>query len=367
MKNKYWSILPLTLLMIFSCTEDEPEVDDNESNSDFDRAAILTNWADNIIIPSYGEYTLSTENLNAAAVAFSNSVTVENLESLRAAYAEAYIKWQHAAIYEIGPAETLQLRNFTNIYPINVTAVEANISGETYNLELPSTFDEQGFPVLDYLLYGAGDTAENVNDYFKDNDGAKSYLLDLTERLDQLSSGVLTSWTTGYRDDYVADSGDAVNAAFSKTVNQFINYYERHLRSGKVGIPAGALSGNPSPERVEAFYQGDFSKDLLTEAILATQNFFNGKAYQTSATGASLKSALISLERAQLATDINAQFETILNATDSLNNNFSEEVANNNTALLNLRDELQRNTILFKTDMVSALNVTISIQDNDGD
>ncbi|MCM5663932.1 imelysin family protein [Galbibacter mesophilus] len=367
MKFNKW-IAAICILFVVACTSDGNEDGDASGGNqgDFNRSVILTNWADNFIIPNYKLYTSATSELSVAAESFAADNTIENLSNLRSAFKSAYKNWQKVSMFEIGQAEKIQLRNFTNIYPTQTANIDAKTSGEQdYNLELPSTYAEQGFPALDYLLYGTGGTDEEVIAYFTSREKANAYLLDVSQRINSLASQVLNAWENGYRDSYVSDDSDAVNASFSKTVNAYISYYERFLRSGKIGIPAGALSGNKFPERVEAYYANDFSKELFSEALLATTNFYKGSSGNSS--GAGLYSALNDLDKKILADDILEQFSLIKSESDKLKDSFSTEVETNNNALIGLRDLLQINTILFKNDMVSALNVTISYQDNDGD
>ncbi|WP_417444218.1 imelysin family protein [Joostella sp.] len=370
MKLNKWIGLIVTLVVL-GCSSDSSNNDGDENptggDNDFNRKSILTNWADNFIMPNYTAYVSATSKLTKAANDFVVETNIQSLTDLKVAYKEAYLSWQHVSMFEIGEAERIQLRNFTNIYPTNKANIDAKTGGlESYNLELPSSFSEQGFPALDYLLYGTGETDEMVLAYFEDQVAAKDYLLALVNRLDKLGSQVLENWKTGYRDTYVNNDSDAVNASFNKTVNAYVSYYERFLRSGKVGIPAGALSGQQFPDRVEAYYVNDMSKELFLKALDASKGFYLGTG-ATNISGASLYDALKGLDQNELADDISEQFDVIREEASKLNDSFSYEVENNNNALIGLRDLLQVNTILFKNDMVSALNVTISYQDNDGD
>ncbi|QLE02107.1 imelysin family protein [Galbibacter sp. BG1] len=363
MKLNKWIGVVCTLFII-ACSSDGSEDVDNPGGEEgsFNRKAILTNWADNFIIPNYKLYSGATLELTAATEAFVEENNTANLSVLRGAFKNTYKSWQKVSMFEIGEAEKIQLRNFTNIYPTNAVNIDAKTSGaQEYNLELPSSYAEQGFPALDYLLYGTGETDEEVVSYFTTNENANDYLMAVSARIKTLADQVLNSWENGYRDSYVNNDSDAVNASFNKTVNAYISYYERFLRSGKIGIPAGALSGNKFPERVEAYYANNFSKELYMEALKATTNFYKGGS------GASLYSALKDLDQQILADDILKQFDLIQSESDKLKDSFSTEVETNNNALIALRDMLQINTILFKNDMVSAMNVTISYQDNDGD
>jgi hypothetical protein len=47
------------------------------------------------------------------------------------------------------------------------------------------------------------------------------------------------------------------------------------------------------PEKVEVFYKKDLSKELLNTALKASQDFFNGKHFNSTATGEGLVLTLI--------------------------------------------------------------------------
>ena len=98
MKN----LLLLLLLTItaFSCGED----DNAQPSDNFDRQAMLTNWADNIIVPGYVAFTASTTDLQVAADAFVANPELVTLSTLRSAWETAYLDWQKVAMYEIGKA-----------------------------------------------------------------------------------------------------------------------------------------------------------------------------------------------------------------------------------------------------------------------
>ena len=69
----------------------------------------------------------------------------------------------------------------------------------------------------------------------------------------------------------------------------------------------------------------------------------------------------------QLTTIINNQFTTIYSANALLSDSFSDQVFTDNSKMLSAYDELQRNVIYFKTDMMPALNITVDYVDADGD
>lgn len=65
--KKIFTIIMLGLLF-WSCDSEGEEPTPQQDN--FDRSAMLANWADNIIIPSYQAYVSSLEDLTNAKDAF---------------------------------------------------------------------------------------------------------------------------------------------------------------------------------------------------------------------------------------------------------------------------------------------------------
>ncbi len=366
MKKTFFSLVIAATFIGCSSSDNDPETPvDN-----FDRSAMLANWADNIIIPSFQNYVAGLNELKSAKDAFNASGDVTTLQNLRAAWLTAYTRWQHVSMFEIGRAEAITLRNFTNIYPADAQEIDDFVTNGNYNLTLPSTNDAQGFPALDYLLFGLGaDDAAVLNALSANN--AKTYLSDVVERLVALGTEVLTDWTTSYRDTFVGNDGSSATSAVNKMVNDFMFYYEKALRAGKIGIPAGVFSTSPLADRVEAYYNGDVSKALFLASLNAAQDFFNGKHYNSSTTGESLRSYLEALsvdkEGTRLSTLINNQFDASRTSANALANNLADQVTTDNSRMLQTYDQLQMNVVLMKVDMFQALSIQVDFVDADGD
>lgn len=358
-------------VIIWGCTEDTPS---GTSADDFDRSAILENWADNIIIPSFNALANSSADLHTKAVQFANNPTPAKLQTLRTAWKVAYFDFQHVSMFEMGLAMELRYRDNLNIYPADTTEIKENIQEGTYNLELPSLNNSQGFPALDYLINGTGNTDAQIAARFSTGAEAEAYqqyLTDLTQRIYSLTDEVLENWTSGYREEFVSNTGNGANASIDMMVNDYIYYYEKHLRAGKIGIPAGVFSGTPLSSHAEAYYSEAFSKDLFLEALQASQNFFNGVHYGSAESGESLNSYLDFLQTIKGGTDlstlINRQFEEARNEAQALSGNFAVQVEEDNTLMLSTYDALQKNVVYMKVDMLQALNINVDYVDADGD
>jgi len=368
MKGIITSFFAIALIFaIQSCGDKEPT--GGEQIDNFDRAALLVDIADNVIIPGYQVYVSEVATLDQSVLNFVNSPTTDALFQLKIDFRAAYMNWQRVSMFEIGKAEEISLRNNTNIFPTNTAEITSNIETGNYNLELPSKIDEQGFPAIDYLLYGTGETDVDVVIYFANNENAKTYLLDLSNRLVSMANLVLEDWQSGYRETFISNDGSSATSSLNKIVNDYLFYYEKFLRAGKIGIPAGVFSGSPLPNKVEGLYSESDSKFLFLAGLDAARDFFIGRGGFADSTGESLKTYLDYLDQDgnNLSGKILTQFDSILEKANVLNDNLRLQVEQDNMKMLETYDELQKNVILLKVDMLQALNIKVDFVDADGD
>lgn len=367
--NSLFVCLLSICLITTSCTEDD---ETTQFTDNFDRSAMLSFWADNIIIPAFMYYDVVLDDLVGAKDAFLADKSDNTLADLRTSWLNAYKAWQYVSMFDIGKAEEIGYRNFVNIYPSDVALIETHIANGSgsYNLTLPSTFDAQGFPALDYLLFGLStDANEQLNTLAQTN--YANYLSDLVDRLKALNSEVINDWQNGYRNSFAGNNGSSATASTDKMVNDFLFYYEKFFRAGKVGIPAGVFSGNPMSGAVEAPYSAVYSKELFFEGFNAIKRFFNGEGFGDNTGGNSIKQYLDYVAEANgtenIATLINEQWAIAEELANTLPDNFKEQVETDNLKMLNTYDELQKVVPLLKVDMMQALNIQVDYVDADGD
>ena len=341
----------------------------------FNRTALLTHWADNIIIPAYENYSAKLTLMSGDATNFTSSPSVENLATLRGSWMEAYNAYQKVMLFNVGKASEINFKEATNTYPTDVLGIQQNIATGNYNFELFSQFSKQGFPALDYMLNGLASTDAEIVEFYSTNENAaayRQYILNLITVLNTNGNAIKLDWNGSYRNTFIASNGTAVSSSTNKMTNLFVKNFEKDIRTGKIGIPAGVFSnGTLFPEKTEAFYAKNISKGLLNTAIQSQQDFFNGKAFNSTTTGPSLKSYLDDVKAVRngqnLSDIINTQFTTIYSANATLNDNLAEQVTTNNALMIEAYDALQQNVIYFKLDMMQALNITIDYVDGDGD
>ncbi len=374
---KFIGVLIVGLGIFAACEKPSGGIEEIQVGLSKDRAEVLTHLADNIIIPSYARFKVSFDDMLAASDTFEAAPSQATLVAFRSKWLAAYTEWQKVELFDVGPAESLTIRYFFNIYPTSVDGINSNINNPAANLELPTSFAAQGFPALDYLLNGIGNTdAEIVSFYTTDADASKrlAYIKRINTHMSQLLTQVIAGWNGSFRNTFIAKTGIDIGSSTSTLVNALTLHYERYIRSGKVGIPSGAmLNGVVAPEKVEAFYKKDLSRTLAVTAHQAFTDLFTGKGVLTGTDGPSLKTYLDGLEAKDpssgqlLSSVISSQLDASTAKLNSLDANFFQQIQTNNEAAKDAYAELQKTVRLLKVDMTSAMSVTITYTDNDGD
>ncbi|MEM8847927.1 MAG: imelysin family protein [Bacteroidota bacterium] len=389
MKRKYfWTLSVVMILFIWACSSDGDNTDDltddvgvtdddggvtddDGASVTFDRGAMLTNWADNIIIPSYNNFLAIFDVLESDFERFQGDISEDNLRRLRATWIDAYRTWQSISMFEIGPAEDTGLRLNVNTYPTDFAVIENQIAMGSYNFDLSSSRDTKGFPALDYLLNGVGTTDTDIVAVFADVSTGNAYLTYVEDILADIETRVIAvrdGWQDGFRDTFVANDGSSATASVDRYVNDFIFYYEKFLRAGKMGIPLGVFTAIPAPNTIEAFFYPELSNQLFQDGLNAVEDFFNGVEFGTENTGESLATYLVALGEESLRDDILSQFDSARNAVEGLEP-FRTEIEANDGAddMFAAYDEVQAAVALLKVDMVSSMSIAIDFVDADGD
>ncbi|WP_214072667.1 imelysin family protein [Mucilaginibacter sp. dw_454] len=356
-----------TFTLIQSCSKSGNSTPDKNNGSSFDRGAMLTNISTNIILPGYTAYQADAVTLDAAVTTFNTTPNAINLTAAQNAFIATYKAWQSVSMYEFGPAAAIQLQVNTNTFPASVDVINANITSGTYNPALLSNLPAKGLPALDYLLFGTGaDNTAILAQYTTDSQAAhrKTYLATLTTEVKTNATTVLNQWTASYKTTFASNTGTDAGSSTSLLVNQLIYDYE-NLKNYEIGVPAGVqTSGQALPAKVQAYYS-KISLALAKLHLQAVQNLYMG------ASGQGLDDYLVFVKAqyngGSLNDAITAQFATSLAKLNGLTDPLSANIISNQAAVTATYTELQKLTVLLKTDMTSSLGILITFGDNDGD
>ncbi len=365
-KNLYYLTITLSVLLILnSCKVGKEKEELKGVNTE-----VLKNWAENIIIPAYKSYQTEVNQLVLDAEKFHTERNESNFNTLKKSWLKSYKELQKVLIFDFGITEEILFNRLTNTFPTNPKAIDKNIElvkKGKININNILLSKYQGFPALDYLLYEEKHTLS----YYQTKEGeyASQYILMLTQILQKNINKVVEEWEKT-KNIYINDTDKSVVGSYSNTINAFIRVFEKDIRAIKVGYAAGAIkaqNNKPAPQIIEAYYNGNISKELLKIALKSSQDFFNGKHFLNNNNGESLRTILIQMKNKKLADKINQQYEKMYQTIENTPKSLKETAISDNVQMRKLYNVIQKNVAYYKTEMLATLSVQVGYQDSDGD
>lgn len=354
-------------LILFACKKTN---DDDNGADGFNRQLILVNMADSLILPSYNDFQTKADVMVSDIRVFTENPTLGGLTQARAAWLNAYISWQKIALWNFGPAMDLNFISSANTYPADALKLDQISDGATYDLSSPFQKAIQGFPAIEYLLYGNNKTDQEIVSSFSSS--SKSGVINaLAKKISDLNKSVLTSWNSTYRQTFINSSGVDRGSSLGELFNNtYLPYLEMHNREAKFGIPGGQRTGTPLPGNVEGFYSKIYSKSLALAAFNAYKSAWYGTGYLTGKNGSSINNYLIFMDRkngTSIAATLTSQFQATEARINALEPDFHAIAQTNPAKLREVWLAYQQMVVTIKTDVASVLSVTISYTDTDGD
>lgn len=359
-------ILSLTVIVCQTACKEKDKVKPGDT---FDKAAMLTNLSDNLIVPAYADLKKAVDSLVVANNNFSTALTFQSFVDLQTKFKSAYTAYQWCSTSEFGPAETEILRASFNTFPCDAAQISANISTGTYDLASASNIDAKGFPAIDYLLYKGGTDNNKSFTLLSNSNETITYLSVLIAELKKKTDIVNTAWNTAYSKTFADNTGADAGGSVGLFVNQ-LNYDFELLKNAKIGIPLGKRTlGTPLPDKVEA-YNSQYSLQLAIAHLNSIENLYLGRD-KNGNNGKGLDDYLDHINAqynsGSLNTAIKNKFLSVKTKLAAIPADISVAVVNNQAMVDAAYAEMQQLVVLLKVDMPSALGVLITYQDNDGD
>ena len=368
------SLLAVSII-VASCTKEDPvpmEPDDDDMPVDttdnevveVNILNLLTNQVNELIIPTCENYQVKMNDLLSEVEGFVDNTDGTGLASVKSAYLEAYLAYQSVAVHDYYATANVNLVNTTNLYPVDVNLLNELIENGSYNFNTTAQQRANGFPALDYMLYGVDDVVST----FSNDSKRVQFLLELVNAMKDKADSLVDRWTGNLKENFINNGGVELGSSVSVQLNNILIYYEDHIRGNKVGLPIG-LSGpndtpiDPDPTKIEAYYQAlqegnnNISLTLLRAAIEEMEDIYLGTT-SSGEDGISYEDLLLDKGQESLDTDIKAQFQAIYDQINSRSSISGDE---------NLYNSIQALVTLYKSDLFPVLNVQDADGSNDGD
>ncbi len=352
--------------VLISCGKsgDKDNAPVNNSKTD----TVLANFGANVILPAYQQLASTTAAMDAAVTTFTTTPNADNLAGLQAAFKTAYIAYESCTQFEFGPATDQSLvTTIVNVFPTDVNTVKNNMATGNFTIDGLSNFKAQGFPALDYILFGASPAAV-VADFTTSAHAAnaKKYLAAVSASLKAKASAVLNAWSPSggnYLAKFGAATGVDAGSSLSILLNAYVYDYDVILKNYKLGIPIGKYGATTIPQdptKVEGYYSG-LSLTLLNAELQSVQRVYTGAfEKKVAATNAPLNGGTLN-------DAIKNQLTTLITKVKAIPEPLSGTIQTNIGVVNDAYTEVSKFVVLIKVDMSSALGVKISFSDDDGD
>jgi putative iron-regulated protein len=282
---------------------------------------ILTDFANKIVIPTYQQLVVKSNNLQQVTETFVNTPNDEHLKAVQVAWKDTRVPWEQGEAFAFGPAESLGYDGNLDDWPVNHTDLTALIkSNEKLDPNYVKTrlqTTQKGFHAIEYLLFG-----ENNDRQASQLSQRELELLQvLTTDFNKTAKELEQSWVAGVAgkpafQEVFTTAGNNANttypttkAAVAEILNGIIGCVEE-VGEEKIGKPIASKQNLDFESRFSHSSLNDF-KNNLTSARNAYLGEFNGTKGQSV-------SDLVAQADPAVDREIKTQLQTALDALEAV-------------------------------------------------
>ncbi len=279
--------LALTTTLSFACS------DDATVGAAFDDRAILTDYADRVVVPTYQLLATRAQALSSAVDALATTPNEANLTAARQAWVAARVPWEQSEAHLFGPVSANGYDPAMDSWPVNRTDLQAvlasgNALTQAYVAALPE--EQKGFHTLEYLLWGQDSQKPAAALTARELEYARALAVELV----QVTGELAASWTTGVRGasafrGVFADAGLAGNTSYpsqgaaAQEILVGMSGICDEVANGKIADPYDAHD----PDLVES--QFSFNSELdFADNLRGVLGAYTGSALAAGASGRGL-------------------------------------------------------------------------------
>lgn len=330
-----------------------------------------------VIVPTLAEFVEHSQTLVGSMESLCAQPTNDHLDVAQQAWKNAYEPWVRSEAFAFGPAAQLGVKNRINFWPTRVDTLEATLAGidnpDTNTIEQVGA-SAKGLSSLEYLLF---------DDEFNDSTvlaklaepttGANrcAYAYALAQNLEQQASALHQEWVRmpdGFLHEFVsAGQGTGTYPRTQDAIDILVNTIVAHLTfvvMNKLEKPMdAAANGENGNESLESRFSDGALADLRAN-LLGVAAIYRGHSSSSNPVGLS---TLVRAADPDLDERIQAQIDLSLTSIEKFSLPLRLALVEDPARVESLHrtiDDLRR---LFKLEVVSALSVTLTLTDNDGD
>jgi predicted lipoprotein len=334
------------------------------------RRELLERWSAGLIVPLYAEFDDRAQALATSVEALCSAPSEPTLQAARTAWTDAREPFKRAEVFAFGPYSRPEFRIGPKIdsWPARPADVEEWIaSGDPVDPATLATLGvwHKGLPVIEYFLYSpeASSMTELADAH------RCEYLRSTAAELVSRAREIHMAWAPEGGDfaEQLSGAGRTSTAwrtlrdAFSEVVNR-MGFTLENVRRDKLGGPLGETTGTPNPNVAESRFSGRSLLDIQDNLAGIEALYFGDPASNLPGL------ASYAAERGQ---NFDERFRGALSAAraalDAVDVPLTEAVTTEPDRVRDASARLGELQSLIQVDLISALGLSLSFNDNDGD
>ena len=297
--------LALTGLFAFTaCSSDDDKKEDSKIEIlDAEYDAIINQYVDAVVLPTYNDLKTKNSALYEAVVAFGNAPSDANFQAVCNAWLAAREPWESSEAFLFGPVADYGLDPNMDSWPLDQEAIVKLLESQQWNeMEWTGDYNEddeaiaaaqnvRGFHTLEFLAFRDG-KARTLTDVAADGEAANAvyneanatawaqYMRNTAQLLVNDVTTLVDAWNNGYATSFKNHNGGDFTSGLS-CIEQLIDGcidIAGEVGDAKIGDPYSLyVSGktNEALYAVESWYSWH-SRDDYTNNILSIRNAYYG-------------------------------------------------------------------------------------------
>lgn len=299
-------------------------------------AAIVTDFADSVVVPTYGLLAERLDALHRAVEALEADRTAARLDAARAAWVAARTPWEQSEGFLFGPVDANGFDPALDSWPVNRVDLDGVLSsGDALTVDYVAHLDPtlKGFHTAEYLLFGDGGT-KTVD---RLDDRQLAYLKAVTGEMARVGADLRRAWTDGLdgKPPYARIFKEAANGGNS--VYPSPRSAAEEIVRGMIGILDEVANGkiaDPFDEKDTTLVESQFSYNSLADFrdnLHSVLNAYTGDVPAAATTGAGLDEYVAERD-ADLDARIRAEIQAALDALAAIPEPFRDAVTDDAAA-----------------------------------
>ncbi|NUO54873.1 MAG: imelysin family protein [Polyangiaceae bacterium] len=347
-----------------SCSDDEAPPPSEEGN-------VLGALAETVIVPTAQAFGTASASLAASLVAFNAGPTTATLVAARQAWRDARGAWMRSRAFAFGPTEEHDGNiDWTPTKPANIDMTIASKTSFTADDIAALGTSSKGFLALEYLLFDPMATDDAVLAKLTtapDAAAKRSYIEALGADLSREAATLQTKWEAFGPEIASAGNGSNVYVHAQTAIDDIVGELVFQVDvTGNEGIaaPLGLKTGGTVQPDLEIARLSDNTLDDVTNALVGIENIWDGTFNGADDLGID---DLVRKKSASLADDVRAKIAAAKSAVQAVPPPMRTALTSATPSLQAAFDAIIALKKVLAADVVTALGVTLSVNDNDGD